>query len=244
MSQSTQRVAVITGAAGGIGRATVQLFKQDGWYVVGLDRLESSGGDRHLRADHAVVEDIDAAFEALKDLGRVDAVINNAATHIPNHVVDITPDEWDIVMATNGRAAYLVSRAAHPMMREHGGSVVNVASVHALATSQGVAAYAASKGALLALTRASALDLASDNIRVNAVLPGAVDTPMLLAGVSAVARQAAIQALSSRTPLHRIAQPEEIAQAILFLSDGNRASFITGQALVVDGGALARLSSE
>lgn len=234
----------MTGAAGGIGRATVQLFQDDGWYVVGIDQVDAPGADRYVRADHSNAGDIEAAFDALAELGHVDAVVNNAATHIPNDVVNATPEEWDTVMATNVRAAYLVIRLAHPLMRERGGAVVNIASVHAQATSRGVAAYATSKGALVALTRASALDLASDNIRVNAVLPGAVDTPMLLAGVTASARTGAMEALAARTPLGRIGRPEEIAQAILFLCRTDRSSFITGHALVVDGGALARLGSE
>jgi NAD(P)-dependent dehydrogenase (short-subunit alcohol dehydrogenase family) len=134
-------------------------------------------------------------------------------------------------------------------MHKQGGAIVNVSSVHAVATSANIAAYAASKGALLALTRALAIELAPDNIRVNAVLPGAVDTPMLHAGLSrghvaGADLPALMQALSKRTVMGRIGQPTEIGQTILFLADSERSSFMTGQALVVDGGATARLSTE
>lgn len=240
----TQRVAIVTGAGGGIGRATVDLFRRDGWYVIGLDRAGAGAADQFICADHSVAGEIEAAFEQMKDLDHVDAVVNNAAMHVGGGIADTTPEQWDLVMATNLRAAYLVTRLSYPMMRARGGAIVNISSVHAVATSTSVVAYATSKGGLLALTRASSLDLASDGIRVNAVLPGAVDTPMLLAGVSTDERGVAVRNLTARTPLRRIGRPDEIAQAILFLADDERSSFITGQTLIVDGGALARLSTE
>ena len=118
-----------------------------------------------------------------------------------------------------------------------------------MATSRDIAAYAASKGGLVALTRAMALELAADSIRVNAVLPGAVDTPMLHAGlardhVAGGTVQERMSELGKRTVMGRVGRPEEIAQAILFLADGQRSSFVTGQTLIVDGGATARLSTE
>jgi glucose 1-dehydrogenase len=239
-----ERVAIVTGAAGGIGRATVDLFRSEGWFVIGFDRVKAPGVDRYVKVDHSSVNELEAAFEELSDVPRIDAVINNAAIHIPNDLVATTADEWDITMATNVRAAYMVTRLAHPKMRKHGGAIVNISSVHAVATSGGVAAYATSKGALVTLTRAAALDLARDRIRVNAVLPGAVETPMLLAGISTRDRAAAIDALAGRTPMGRIGRPAEIAEVVLFLADGRRSSFITGQGITADGGALARLGSE
>ena len=126
---------------------------------------------------------------------------------------------------------------------------MNVGSVHAIATSANIATCAASKGALLALTRALAIELAPDRIRINAVLPGAVDTPMLHSGLTGGHLQGAdvqelIRDLGRRTVIGRVGQPEEIAQAILFLADNDRSSFMTGQSLVVDGGTTARLSTE
>jgi NAD(P)-dependent dehydrogenase (short-subunit alcohol dehydrogenase family) len=144
------------------------------------------------------------------------------------------------------RSVFLSAKAGFPWLKAAGGCIVNVASVHALATSVDIAAYAASKGGLAALTRAMALEFGPVGIRVNAILPGAVDTPMLKEGLerSGTEPEAARQRLEGRTPLGRIARPEEIAQAILFLASAERSSFISGECLVADGGALARLSTE
>ena len=247
------RVVVITGATGGIGAATARTFADEGWHVVGVDlRQEDSlpGVHHFIRAD---VSDPDASQRAFSEVGdeegRIDALINNAAIQISKPLIETTPDEWDAVMASNLRSVYLAVRHAHPLMRDHGGAIVNVSSVHAIATSANIAAYAASKGALDALTRALAMELAADHIRVNAVLPGAVDTPMLRAGLtrghlSGTNLDQLFEHLGGRHVMGRVGRPEEIAQAILFLADDQRSSFMTGQALVVDGGATARLSTE
>jgi NAD(P)-dependent dehydrogenase (short-subunit alcohol dehydrogenase family) len=141
-------------------------------------------------------------------------------------------------------------KLAHPLLKAAGGgAIVNVSSVHAIATSANIAAYAASKGGLLALTRAVAIEFARDNIRCNAILPGAVDTPMLRAGLSRDHVQGStilerLDNLASKTVNGRVGRPEEIAQAIYFLADDEQSSFMTGQALIIDGGATARLSTE
>ncbi|MDO8484238.1 MAG: SDR family oxidoreductase [Candidatus Limnocylindrales bacterium] len=243
-------MVVVTGAAGGVGRATVRAFHEDSWYVVGVDRLlnaEVPGADLMLGADVSDESGVERAFRELTRIGSIDALINNAAIQVLKNLVETTPAEWDTVMASNVRSAYLTIRAAYPLMRNRASAIVNVGSVHAVATSPGLAAYAASKGALVALTRAAALELAVDGIRVNAVLPGAVDTPMLRAGLLRAHRRTeeeGIVHIGSRTPLGRVAQPEEIAQSVLFLADPARSSFMTGQVLVVDGGATAHLSTE
>jgi NAD(P)-dependent dehydrogenase (short-subunit alcohol dehydrogenase family) len=244
-----KKVALITGAAGGIGAATVQAFAATGWSVIGVDREKAAlpGGARCIQTDVAdpaalagVFDDIGAAE------GRLDALVNNAAVQICRPLVATSPEEWDRVMDTNVGAVYHAVRLAHPLLKKAGGAIVNVSSVHAVATSADIAAYAASKGAVLSLTRALAIELAPDGIRVNAVLPGAVDTPMLRAGLSRghLGGKDALAALAGRTVIGRVGQPGEIAQAILFLADDGRSSFITGQPLVVDGGATARLSTE
>ncbi len=245
------KIVMVTGVAGGIGSATAAAFGKEGWYVVGIDKRYPPydvAVDRFLCVDLTVPADIDAAFRELANLGHVNALVNNAAVQITKLLIETTPEEWDMVMAANVRSVYLTIRAAYPLLRACAGAIINTSSVHALATSSGIAAYAASKGALLALTRAAALELAKDGIRVNAVLPGAVDTPMLRAGLSRRPeegeREDGMRALAVRTPLGRVAQPDEIAQAILFLADEARSRFITGQAFVVDGGATARLSTE
>jgi len=190
---------------------------------------------------------VHSAFAEIARLDRVDALVNNAAIQIGSTLIETGPDEWDAVMASNVRSAYLTIRSAYPLMKGGDAAVVNVSSVHAVATSGGIAAYATSKAALVGMTRAAAIELAPSGIRVNAVLPGAIDTPMLQAGAQrrgAASVHDALSALESRTPLGRVAQPGEIAHAILFLSDSARSSFMTGQSLIVDGGATTQLSTE
>ena len=248
-----KRVVLITGAAGGIGSATARVFADAGWHVVGVDRRQVDdlpGGAHFIHADISDPEALERIFsEVTAGEGRLDALVNNAAIQICKPLVETTPDEWDAVMACNLRSVYLAVRLAYPLMQGCGGAIVNVSSVHAIATSANIASYAASKGGLLALTRALAIELAPDRIRVNAILPGAVDTPMLHSGLARGHLQGAdiqelMQDLGRRTVIGRVGQPEEIGQAILFLADNDRSSFMTGQALVVDGGATARLSTE
>ncbi len=244
----TTRVVAITGISGGIGSATAAAFRMAGWAVAGVDVRPMEGSvevDRFAEIDLAT-EDVQPRLRAfLEDLDRLDALVNSAALQATRTALETSVEEWDRVQAANVRGAFLASKAAHELLGEHGGAVVNVASVHALATSVGAAAYAASKGALTALTRTLAVEWAP-RVRVNAVLPGAVDTQMLRSGFqrSTLQPEDARAQVESRTPLGRIGRPDEIAQAILFLADADRSSFVTGQFLVVDGGALARLSTE
>ena len=243
------RTVFITGVLGGIGAATAVVFREAGWRVTGMDRRDADGygppTDAFLREDVTAPGVGAVLADFLESLDGLDAIVNNAAAQIEKRLVEMTDEEWDMIMATNVRAAFIASRAAHPHLARTSGAIVNVASVHAIATSPGLAAYAASKGALVALTRSSALEFASDGIRVNAVLPGAVDTPMLQAGLGRWQEPAAARTrLANNTPLGRIADPQEIGRTILFLADRDQSSFITGQALVADGGALARLSTE
>lgn len=249
------KTVLITGAAGGIGRATVNLFAEKGWRVIGVDRNDY-GSDfpqsgLFIRSDISRPEDIHAIFEqAHAYTDTLDALVNNAALQVAKPLVETTVEEWDAVMAANLRSVFLGVKLAHPLLKARGGAaVVNVSSVHAIQTSANIAAYAASKGGLLALTRAMAIEFAPDNIRANAILPGAVDTPMLRAGlgrghVGGSNVQDRLDNLARKTVNGRVGQPEEIAHAIFFLADNSQSSFMTGQALVVDGGATARLSTE
>jgi NAD(P)-dependent dehydrogenase (short-subunit alcohol dehydrogenase family) len=245
------RVAVITGVTGGIGRACAVAFMEAGWDVAGLGRAarpEGLPGRWYGQVDLGLRTATERLRSFFAEVGRIDALVNNAALQVTKPVESTADADWAAVMATNAAAPFVAIREAIPYLRAARGAVVNVASVHALATSGGVAAYAASKGALVALTRSAAVELGPDGVRVNALIPGAVDTKMLrrdagarLGGSDA---DAGLAALAARTPLGRIGRPEEIAQAVLFLADGERSSFITGQALVADGGVLARLASE
>ena len=252
LTNPTGRVVLITGAAGGIGAATARVFHEDGWKVVGVDRRENDvpGVDHMIVADISDPNAPDAIFEELQSrYDRLDALVNNAAMQVCKPIIETTPEEWDAVMASNLRSVFLSIQHAHPMLAKTEGSIINVSSVHAMATSKNIAAYAASKGALLALTRALAIEFAEQHIRVNAVLPGAVDTPMLHAGlarghVEGGSIDELVRGLGNKHIIGRVGQPEEVGRVILFLADNVRSSFITGQPIVVDGGALAHLSTE
>lgn len=249
------RIVLITGAAGGIGRATVHLFAERGWRVIGVDRQAFGEGfpadGLFIQADISEPAQLEGIYDRTRAYtGQLNAVIHNAALQIAKPLIETTAEEWDAVMASNLRSVFLGAKLAYPLLKAAGGgAIVNVSSVHAVATSANIAAYAASKGGLLALTRAMAIEFAPDNIRVNAILPGAVDTPMLRAGlnrghVGGATIYDRLENLARKTVNGRVGKPEEIAHAIYFLADDTQSSFMTGQALIVDGGATARLSTE
>jgi glucose 1-dehydrogenase len=252
---TSPRTMLITGAAGGVGRATVSVFAAAGWRVIAVDRAEFCDplpqDCTFVQADISNPDNLQMVFERARNFSPcLDAVVNNAAIQIAKPLLETSAEEWDTVMASNLRSVFLGAKLAYPLLKAAGGgAIVNVSSVHAVATSANIAAYAASKGGLLALTRAMAIEFAPDHIRVNAILPGAVDTPMLRAGLqrghvggaSVIDR---LENLARKTVNGRVGQPEEIARAIYFLADETQSSFMTGQAMVVDGGATARLSTE
>lgn len=253
-------VVLITGAAGGIGRASVHLFAENGWRVIGVDRAPFNQDETarkfpenglFILADISVGEDMELIFsQARQFTNTLHALVNNAAQQIAKPLLETSVAEWDSVMANNLRSVFLGAKLAHPLLKASGsGAIVNVSSVHAVATSAHISAYAASKGGILAFTRALAIEFAPDNIRANAVLPGAVDTPMLRAGLGRGHVQGTdilerLDNLARKTVNGRVGRPEEIAHAIYFLADHKQSSFMTGQALIVDGGATARLSTE
>ena len=240
------RVMLITGAAGGIGRATVQLFHEKDWIVIGVDRSDFGetfpDNGLFIQADISDPSMLEEIYQAVRNFtDTLDAVINNAALQVVKPLLETTVEEWDAVMASNLRSVFLGAKLAYPLLKNKGGGAfVNVSSVHAIATSSGVGSYAASKGGLLALTRSMAIEFAKDNIRVNAILPGAVITPMLSAHLD----QIRLENLAKRTVNGRIGMPHELAHAIYFLADEEQSSFMTGQSIVVDGGATAKLSTE
>jgi NAD(P)-dependent dehydrogenase (short-subunit alcohol dehydrogenase family) len=255
MATERSRVLLITGAAGGVGRATVRVFTENGWRVIGVDRQPFGEGfpenGLFIQADISEQKDIQTIYERAKAFSPVlDAVVNNAAVQINKPMIESSVEEWDRVIDTNLRSAFLGAQLAYPLLKAAGGgAIVNVSSVHAVATSINVASYAASKGGLLALTRAMAIEFAPANIRVNAILPGAVDTPMLRDGLNrghlaGGTVQDRLENLARKTVNGRIGKPEEIGHAIYFMADNTQSSFVTGQALIVDGGATARLSTE
>jgi len=244
--KNKQRVMLITGAAGGIGKSTVQLFFEKGWIVIGVDRnifgenFPENG--LYIQADISDPNNLEKIYDSVRNFtDSLDAVINNAALQVVKPLLETSVEEWDAVMASNLRSVFLGAKLAYPLLKNGGGgAIINVSSVHAIATSAGVGSYAASKGGLLALTRSMAIEFAQDNIRVNAILPGAVDTPMLSAHLD----QVRLENLAKRTVNGRIGKPSELAHTIYFLADEEQSSFMTGQSIVVDGGATAKLSTE
>ena len=248
------KTVLITGAAGGIGRAAVALFAEKNWRVIAVDRNHCPDSfpqnGLFIQSDIAVPTAMEAIFRQVTVFtDGLDALVNNAALQIVKPLLETTVAEWDAVMAANLRAVFIGVKLAHPLLKKRQGAIVNISSVHAVATSKDIAAYAASKGGLLALSRAMAIEFAPDAIRVNALLPGAVDTPMLRAGmnrdhagVGSIAQR--LENLAHKTVSGRIGKPEEIATSIYFLADNAQSSFITGQTLIVDGGATVKLSTE
>ena len=247
-----QRSAIVTGACGGIGSAATAAFREAGWYVIGVDRAppppDTVRADEFVLADLAADDGVSELRTKLSHISELDALVNNAAIQVNGPLVETSDEDWDRVMNTNVRAAFQMIRAFHSALAAARGAVVNIGSVHSVATSQNVGAYAASKGALVALTRSAALELASDGIRCNALLPGAVMTPMLEDGLGRRPHPEGptgnANELIARTPLGFIASPAQIAPTILHLADGELSPYTTGQMMIVDGGATARLSTE
>jgi NAD(P)-dependent dehydrogenase (short-subunit alcohol dehydrogenase family) len=241
MSQSV----LITGANGGIGQALCKNFKEAGYYVIASDRdIGDCVCDEFIQADiealctkHEYREDILSKVRYyLPDKGLF-GLINNAAIQILGKTEDVQVEEWHRTLNTNLVSPFLLIQGLLPELRKVRGSVVNIASVHAINTKPGFVCYASSKSALVGLTKAMAVDLGAE-VRVNAICPGATATPMLLAGFEGKERE--FQQLSKMHPLQRIAEPDEIAQVALFLVSP-QASFITGASLSVDGGIGVRL---
>lgn len=242
-----EKVAVITGGGRGIGHGIAVAFAREGARVViaGRDvgKLEATTNEigpacLPVRADVSQVGDIERIINsAIAAFGGIHVLVNNAGVLLPGTAESHTVEEWDQTFATNVRGLWLLSRAVLPHMRAAGaGSIVNIASVLSMVAARNRAAYSASKGAVLTLTRAMALDHAPEKIRVNCICPGIVDTEM-------VARfnldEAARRQRLALHPLGRFAQPQDIAGAAVFLAS-DESSWITGAAFPVDGGYTAQ----
>jgi 2-keto-3-deoxy-L-fuconate dehydrogenase len=231
----TQRVALVTGAASGIGRATAVELAARGWEVIGLDRAAGEGV-----AITVDVTDTDAVARALAQAGPIDLLANVAGTGSTQNVVDTPPELWDAVFAVNVRGIFNTARAVLPGMIARGsGVIVNAASIAGMVGLKDRAAYCASKGAVIALTKAMAIDHVGDGIRVNCVCPGTVDTPWVGRLIDAADDPAATRAaLVARQPMGRLGRAEEVAKAIAYLASDD-AAFVTGTELVIDGGLVA-----
>jgi NAD(P)-dependent dehydrogenase (short-subunit alcohol dehydrogenase family) len=250
------KVALITGAGSGIGRAAAELFAAEGAAVAVVDlvaeaaeetvaKIAADGGRAlALTANVAVAAEVGSAVaSAVGELGRLDVLYNNAGVNSAGSVADATEDDWDRCFAVNAKGTFLCSRAAVPhLAAAGGGAIVNQGSVAGLVAVPNFAAYCAAKGAVVALTRSMAIDLAGRRIRVNAICPGTVFTPLMEPMLRARGDgdlEAGLAKTVVKYPIGRLGTPEEIARVALFLAS-DEASFLTGSIVTADGGMTAQ----
>lgn len=245
----TGKTALITGAASGMGAATAREFRAAGGQVVIVDRNEQLAAQvaGEIDAGLPVVGDVsDPAFcahaveTALQRYGRLDVLVNAAGIIVRADALGTTDEQWQRVMNVNVNGVFYMSRAAIGPMKQQGhGVIVNFGSIWGSVGAAGVVAYCASKGAVHQITRAMALDHARDGIRINAVCPGEVNTPMLASERSQPVTAELMQRIAESVPAGRLAEPVEIARVVLFLAS-DAASYMTGAMVNVDAGYTAR----
>ena len=239
------KVAIITGAGSGIGRASAYLFAKDGAKITVAD-IDNAGGEEtvatikadggeaiFVHTDVSIASEVKHLVEVTKDkFGQIDILFNNAGIFMKRTPVETIEESlWDHIHAVNLKSMFLTIKHVIPEMKKAGGGVViNTASIMAVRPTKGFCAYASSKGAVITLTKALALELAPDNIRVNCIIPALTDTPILK-----LHSEEEKQALANAIPLGRINKPEDIAYAALYLASGE-SSMLTGTSLNVDGG--------
>ncbi|MBK6615751.1 SDR family NAD(P)-dependent oxidoreductase [Ottowia sp.] len=239
------RVAIVTGGAQGIGEACARRFAREGARVVIADVADARGqaladelGARYVHCDVGDKAQVDALVaQAVQAHGRIDVLVNNAGIFRAADFLDVTEEDFDAVLRVNLKGAFLVGQAvAREMARARRGSIVNMSSVNSVLAIPGIASYNVSKGGLNQLTRAMALALADQGIRVNAVGPGTIATE--LATQAVLTSEDARRRILMRTPLKRLGEPAEVADVVAFLAS-DAASYITGEIVMVDGGRMA-----
>ena len=251
------QVVVITGAGAGIGKATALAFAGEGAKIAVVDKNSENGKQtaseiRRLIGEALFIKtDVSKTLQVQKmvkkivrHFGRIDILVNNAGIQRYGTVEDTTEAQWDEVINVNLKSVFLCSKYCLPEIGKNTGTIVNISSIQAFSAEKSVAAYAASKAAVVGLTHSMAVDLAEKNIRVNAVCPASVDTPMLQRAVDRLnskhAEEKMLREIKKMHAQKRIGKPEEVAQVVLFLAS-SRASFITGAAYLVDGGRMSML---
>jgi NAD(P)-dependent dehydrogenase (short-subunit alcohol dehydrogenase family) len=235
------KTVVITGAGKGIGEACAKVFFEDGANIVSLDKDDDASGitDKRwlgIKCNVAVETEVMAAAERINaHFNGIDYLVNNAGIQRYGTVTDTTADEWDEVMTVNLKSYFLCSKYFIPLIQKRGRGVINIASVQAFVSQKNVAAYATAKTAILGLTRSIAIDFAP-NIRCVAVCPGTIDTPMVRASFALSPNpDEVLQECIDMHPIGRIGTPIDVAEVVKFMCD-DKAGFITGQYIRVDGG--------
>jgi NAD(P)-dependent dehydrogenase (short-subunit alcohol dehydrogenase family) len=246
------RVALITGAGSGIGRASAVLFAQEGAKVVVADfvrqsgletvaMIKKNGGEAvFVEADVSKVMDAERMVNtAVETYGKLDILFNNAGINLEKTVTETSEEEWDRVLNINLKGVFLCSKYAIPeMIRNGGGVIINTASIRGLVGQYHESAYCASKGGIVLLTKAMAIDYGPSNIRVNCICPGVIETPMHLAFLATLADpKREEQEMLKKIPLGRMGQPEDVAKVALFLAS-DESAYLTGLTIPVDGGRI------
>lgn len=255
MGRVDGKVAIVTGASKGIGRATARLLAEEGADVAVTDvaeeeghdlveRIKESGGSaRFWSLDVSSENEVENTFQEIaEDLGGIDILVNNAGisgTDKPTH--ELTEDEWDQVMAVNEKGVFFCTKHAIPFMQEAGqGSIINLSSIYGIISAPDIPPYHASKGAVRLMTKTDALTYAEDNIRVNSVHPGFIWTPLVEEYLEEKGDvEEGRKQLDELHPIGHVGEPEDVAQGILYLAS-DESKFVTGTELVIDGGYTAR----
>lgn len=241
------KTAIVTGGSSGIGRATALRFSSEGAQVIVVDineelgnetvqMIKENGGDAVFhRADVSVPEQVESLVKTtIENFGKLDIMVNNAGiSHGEKKIIDVPIEDWDNVVDVCLKSVFLGMKYAIPEMLERGGSIINTASVAGIKGQKLLAGYTAAKSGVIAITKSTALEYGKYNIRVNAIAPGVIDTPI----TDDWKKTSKWPILSTANALRRIGQPEEVANAMLFLAS-DESSFVTGTTLVVDGGTL------
>lgn len=243
------KIAIVTGSSGGIGSIICQTLLDNGWAVVGLDKHEltdlESKNFTFMKCDLKDSKNIEkTVHKIMTEYDQISLLVNCAAVQRVNKIIHYTPHDWDETLQVNAKAPLLLASLLQPLLyansqHESWSNIVNISSIHAKVTSEGMVAYAASKAALTSITRSLSIEFSKYNIRVNSITPGAVATPMLFEHLT----KNQIDALLNKQLIRELISPESIANLIVYLTS-DHATNITGQDFVIDSGVLPQLLTE